>query len=143
MWKIFSCVLEQLEVAFNNVISITLTLDPSVWWESEALAHPGSGMKGQFNPWVFYCFCSQVKRLWNDATLNDPTFWGMLTMSLHFWDCSLFNCWWFVIASTRAFTQWTAWLIRFPLDASDDYFKTLVATSSCWSFIWLNMNCCT
>jgi hypothetical protein len=48
-----SCVLEQLEVAFNNVISFTLTLDPSVWWESEALAHPGSGIKGQFNAWVF------------------------------------------------------------------------------------------
>ncbi len=27
-----------------------------------------------------------------------------------------------------------AWLIRCPLDASDDYLKTLVATGSCWSF---------
>jgi hypothetical protein len=61
----------------------------------------------------------------------DPTFWGILTMSLHFWDCFPFNCCWFAIASTRAITQWTAWLIRFPLDASDDYLKTLVATRSC------------
>jgi hypothetical protein len=64
----------------------------------------------------------------------DPTFWGMLTMSLHFWDCFLFNCCWFDIASTRAIIQWTTWLIRFPIDASGDYLKTLVATWSCWSF---------